>query len=371
MLGLVITSAALGVAGVWPSLLGGASGRNALVATAMAVYATSFLPGLGQPLLLGMHRNHMVVLIQTLYNPLNLLGVGLLIAFHWTGTWVVVVPPASVVAVNLFTAWYAFRVAGLSPWHDVLRKLPFRHRFHGGSIRAISGPMLIVTLGIPLALQSDRIVLSHVASSQAVAEYSVAVQIFAPVTALIAASAQPLWPIWIQARAQGKRGPGLTGVLVIFCGATALISLVLVFISNPIGHIIGGKSMQLGILLPVAAGLAMTMQSAAYPVAMSLMDPRGVRFIATCTIIAVPLNVGLSVVLAQHLGAPGPLLATFIVGVIVQTVPGVIYANNRSSAPKHRHDPSLTDSQQVPAAALLSAYFQVPPQPPLRQRVGS
>jgi hypothetical protein len=49
----------------------------------------------------------------------------------------------------------------------------------------------------------------------------------------------------------------------------------------------------------------------------------------------------------------------------------VIYASNRSSAPKHRHDPSLTDSQQVPAAALLSAYFQVPPQPPLRQRVGS
>ncbi|HLY34124.1 MAG TPA: oligosaccharide flippase family protein [Jatrophihabitantaceae bacterium] len=367
-LGLVVGSAVLGAAGVWHSMLGASSGSNALVATALAVYAVSFVPGLGQPLLLGMHRNHMVVLIQTLYNPLNLLGVAVLISFGVDGAWTVIVPPASVVAVNLFTAAYAFRAAGLSLWRDVLRKLPYRHRYRGGSIRNISGPMLVITLGIPLALQSDRIVLSHVSSSQAVAEYSVAVQIFAPVVALIAASAQPLWPIWIQARAQGKSGPGLTTVLAIFCGATALISLVLVVISDPIGHIIGGRSMNLGVLLPVSAGLAMVMQSAAYPVAMALMDPRGIRFVAVCTLIAVPLNVGLSVVLAEHIGAPGPLLATFIVGVLVQTLPGVIYANGRSSAPRHRHDPRMADSEQVPAAALLAAYFQVPPQPPLSRR---
>jgi hypothetical protein len=80
-------------------------------------------------------------------------------------------------------------------------------------------------------------------------------------------------------------------------------------------------------------------QAAAYPVAMSLMDPQGLRFVGVCTVLSVPLNLGLSIVLARHYGAAGPLLATFAVGLLVQTLPGMLYARNRESVGRHRYQP--------------------------------
>jgi O-antigen/teichoic acid export membrane protein len=237
----------------------------------------------------------------------------------------------------------------------VLREMPWPRRFPGASIRAISGPMLLITLAVPIALQSDRIVLSHVAAKQAVANYSVAVQIFAPVAALIAASAQPLWPIYTKARSQGLRGPGLGSVLLIFCGATAFLCALLVLAADPIGHLIGGPHIDLGVALPVATALAMTVQAAGYPVAMALMDPRGVRVVGLCTVLALPINVGLSIVLGKHLGAPGPLLATFIVSLLVQTIPTVVYANRRAPKGRHRHDPRRApDALTVQAISAMT-----------------
>jgi hypothetical protein len=78
---------------------------------------------------------------------------------------------------------------------------------------------------------------------------------------------------------------------------------------------------------------------------MSLMDPVGVRFVVWCTAIALPLNIGLSIVLGRHLGAPGPLLASCIVGIFVQALPGLYYSRDRQNAGRHRMsgpDPAVT-----------------------------
>ncbi|PZS20042.1 MAG: hypothetical protein DLM57_02700 [Pseudonocardiales bacterium] len=336
--GLAIGSLLLALFGLWPTLLGAASGPNSFVAVAMVVYAVSFLPGLGQRMLLGVDRNHLTVVIQTLFTPLILLGTVVVIIADVASGYLMIVPPVAIVLVNLVTLGVGVRSTNF-PLLKVIREIPRPRRFPGRSIRAISGPMLLITLAVPIALQCDRIVLSHVASKQAVANYSVVVQIFAPIAALIAATAQPLWPIYTRARSQGQRGPALARVLSIFCGATALVSTCLVFAADPIGHLIGGGHINLGLMLPLAAALSVTMQAAAYPVAMALMDPRGIRFISVCTVLALPINVGLSIILGKQMGAPGPLLATFIVGALVQTVPAIIYANRRGPKGRHRHDP--------------------------------
>jgi O-antigen/teichoic acid export membrane protein len=358
-LGVIAVAVGLAVANLWPTLLGNASGSNAYVAAAMVVFALSFLPGLGQRMLLGVDRNHVTVVVQSFFTPLILVAsVGIILA-GLGGSYLMIVPPAALLVINIVTLVMSIRVTRFE-WRQVLRRLPDPGRFPGKSIRAISGPMLLITLSVPLALQSDRIVLSHVASRQAVANYSVVVQIFAPVAALIAASAQPLWPIYAKARSEGRTGPGLGKVLVLFCGAATVLCGLLVVIAAPVGQLIGNGRIHLGWLLPVAAGLAVLTQAAAYPVAMKLMDPAGVRFVAICTAVALPLNIGLSIVFGSSIGAAGPLLATFAIGVLVQTIPALLFARRHESVGRHRYG-----SMRASVPVIDLAVSLLNPVPPL------
>jgi O-antigen/teichoic acid export membrane protein len=352
-LGTVAVSLALGFSDVWSTLLGKASGPSLSIGLAIAIYAISFVPGLGQSMLLGLHRNHTTILVQTMFAPLILIGVAVVVVLDAGDTWVLTIPAAAIVVVALVIGAIGARASGIS-WLAIARALPNRRKFPGARIRQLSGPVLISTLATPIALQSDRIVLSHVSTQQAVAQYSVLIQIIAPALALIAASAQPLWPIFARARAGGGKAPGLGRTVLLFCCAAAAVGVALALVANPVAELIGGPQMRLGILLPITGAMAVVTSAATYPVSMNLMDPAGARFVAIMTVIALPLNIALSIWLGTELGAPGPLLGSVIVGLLVQTFPGMIYARNRRHIGKHR--PSTVD-----APTGLTPLLETPP----------
>lgn len=346
----------LAAADAWPTLLGAASGPNMYCGIAMAVYALSFLPGLGTSMLLGVHRNHVTVVIQTFFTPTILLGVAAVMVLNVDGDAVMIVPPAALVVNNVITAWIAGRDTGIS-WSWIARAVPSRLRHPGASIRAMSGPMLIITLGTPIALQSDRIILSHVSTAKALAEYSVIFQIIAPAIALVAATAQPLWPIYTNARSQGRSGPSLAKVLGLFSAGAIVFGAVLVAVARPVGHLIGGTNIQIGLGLAFAGALTVLTAAVSYPVAMSLMDPDGVRVVCLVTVVAVPLNIGLSIWLATLLDAPGPLLGTCFVGILIQSIPALVYRYNRRPPGRHRHGAirQATDAAAVAAMPPVAA----------------
>lgn len=356
-----LVATAIGAAGLWPALLGDSSGPNAWVALALGIYALTFVPGLGQSMLLGVHRNHITVIVQTFFNPLILVLVGAAVFFDAGGAAVIVAPSVALLIVNSVTGLIAGRAVRTS-WRRMLRRLLDRRRYPGASIRAMSGPVLLITLSTPIALQSDRIVLSHVSSTHAVADYSVAMQIFAPALALIAASAQPLWPVWAQARSRGRRGPDITRVVGGFSLAALLLGTALALVADPAATLIGGSRIHVDPLLAAAGALMVVTAAASHPVAMSLMDPVGVRFVLWCTGLALPANISLSVVLGHRLGAPGPLLATVVVGLFLQTLPGLVYSRDRQSAGRHRRprrastpSPAVITQRLESAAAAASA----------------
>ena len=74
------------------------------------------------------------------------------------------------------------------------------------------------------------------------------------------------------------------------------------------------------------------MQAAALPVGMALRDPRGLRFVAACTALALPINIGLAIGLTKLWGGPGPLIATFLVSLFVQTLPAAWFLRRRNRA---------------------------------------
>jgi O-antigen/teichoic acid export membrane protein len=196
----------------------------------------------------------------------------------------------------------------------------------------MSGPLLIVRLTMPIQLQCDRIVLSHYSTSHAVTNYAVCLQLFAPIITLLAAASQPLWPMFTAARSKGEQGPNLGRILTLFLLGSIVVSGILVLLADPIGNIVGGKQVHLGSALPFAAGVTTVIESISLPIAMAVMDPRGVRFTAVCALIATPTNVVLSIWLAKTMGAPGPLYATCIAAGLLQGLPVFWYYQRRNRA---------------------------------------
>ncbi len=232
--------------GLWGDLLGPSVGAHGFFALSMVIYGATFIPALSQGVLLGVHKNHLTVLVQTLFTATNLAMILGLIALDVPVGWVVAVPVSSLFLNSILTAGVTRRETGLR-WLRLLRQAPFRRRHPGVSIRSIAVPRLILTVSMALAVTTDRLVLSHVSTPHDLTEYSVVSQIFAPVLALIAATASPLWSISVAARARGQAGPSLPRMVAVFTAAAAAICAGLVVISDVVGGVIGGEEVQLGV----------------------------------------------------------------------------------------------------------------------------
>lgn len=330
-LSLGVISTVLGLLDLWPTLLGDQAGANAFTAAAIIIYAFSFVPGLAQSVLLAAGRNHVSLIAISFQAPLALLTIWLLVVSGADGDWVVLAPALAVLGVNLATLLLSERLVNF-PWGQILRKVPFRRRHPGARIRNLSGPMLVTSLCVPIAFTSDRIVLSHVSTAEAVANYSVVLQIFSPVMGLIVAVAQPLWPMFTRARSQGERGPQLKLVFGAFVLGTVLVCTALVLISDRLGEIIGADAINLGYFLPTMMALVMVVLAVAYPLSMSMVDPVGARFAAVCAVLTVPANISASIWLAGEYGAPGPLISLFVVSLVVQVIPSLIFVRRRERA---------------------------------------
>jgi O-antigen/teichoic acid export membrane protein len=342
-LGLTAMALIMSAAGVWDSLLGHASYGGTFFGLLMIAYAFGFLPGLSVAMLLGVHRNHLTILVQTLIMPAVCLGIAALIFLKADGRWVVVLPGAAFAFVNLLTVVLATRITRFS-WPAMLRRVPWRGRFPGVSIRAIAGPRLALSLLTPLALASDRVVLSHFSTSSQVADYGVVMQIFAPTTALIGAAAQPLWPIYLAARAKGEVGPQMIKVVAAFGAGTIVICGLLVPLCGPLGDVVGDGKVHLGLALPIAAAALSVITAIGYPMIMAFTTPKELRFAAWAVAALLPVNLVISSILAHHLGAPGPLVGTIIIGVMNVTM-AVWYLRTRVWP--HAREPSLEAQEEI------------------------
>lgn len=329
--GAVVGGVALifGLLDLWPKLLGNSSGANAFVAAAIMLYGLSFVPGLGQSVFLATGRNHLTIMVQVFSSVLAATFVWLLYVGGLDSKLLVVIPSVAVLLVNLATFGLSQKLSGFS-WSTAVRRAPSRKKYPGAKIRALAIPMLITSLALPLAFLSDRIVLSQVSNSEQLSRYALVLQLFAPVTGLIVATAQPLWPMFTRARVDGTAGPAMKLVFGGFLGGTLVVSTTLVLLADPIGRAISDDKIALGYGLPALAASVTLLQAIAMPLAMSLVDPKGARLVALTTVLTVPINLFISIQLAREWGAPGPLASMLMVSLSIQIVPWLIFSWRRT-----------------------------------------
>jgi O-antigen/teichoic acid export membrane protein len=328
---LVLVAVAITALDLWPTLLGPGllPGSGPLVALAcLVVFALAMPLGIGQRVLTGLGRNHVPIAVTGLQTPIVL---AVVLLFLWSD-----IPAGAALAVVAYaaTALLAFgctlvAARELRPAaREVLRRVPRLRSSRGAPVFDVAWPMLVQMIALPLAMQTDRIVISHRAGADVLAEYNLAAQMFTPIWALVSAAGVTLWPVFARARARGEdRSPAPMALL--FGGLAALLAGGVAVVSPLLADVASGGTVELGGLLVAGFTVLMVLQGLKYPLGMYLTDARGLRFQALMIVTVLPLNVGLSWYLAGPLGAAGPVLGSVVGVALSQVLATALYVRHR------------------------------------------
>ena len=177
----------------------------------------------------------------------------------------------------------------------------------------------VQSLVIPIAFQTDRLLLSHLGASDALAQYNLASTLFNLLTQTVMVAGVAMWPLFARARARGRVESPLGPAL--FFGAGGLVSgLGLAALTPWAASVISDGRIHLPVTLIAAYLVYVVIEAAKQPLGMYMTDPRGLRFQVVPVLVLVPVNFALSWWLTAPLGAAGPILGSAVSVLVCQLI---------------------------------------------------
>jgi O-antigen/teichoic acid export membrane protein len=333
---LVLVAVLVGLLGAWPTLLGVHESQldpslNIATVVALAAFAAALPFRVGEAVLRGSGRLHEVVLIAGLSGPFALAMTAVLYALGAPPLTYAMPIPLGLLLMSICCGIRARhidkRILG-----GVVGEVVQPGRYPGATIFATAAPYFVVMVGLPVALQSDRIILAHRVDPVVLSDYSYVAQVYTPLWSVVSIAGLALWP-YFAASNQGRetmRKGWLTG-LVYLGAAGCLIAAAFLLLTRYVVHWMsaGSSTPEWSLLLAFAALLVV--QSVHLTTGIMLLTPRQLRFQAICVVALVITNLPLSWVLAGEMGAAGPVIASAIAVAVCQLVPGVIVAERATS----------------------------------------
>lgn len=331
---LVVSGLCIAAAGVlffltgsWPLVLGGAvlGIEGEITATLCAVVFGLALPlGIAQRLLIGLKRTTSQTMSQAVVAPFMLGMVALCVILMLpAGPYLALFSYLASVLVSLIClAMVARSLPGMVPVY--FRRIFMVRRYPGVPTMGLAWPMLLQMIALPLAMQTDRILLSHLRGTDDVAEYNLAAQLFGMAIQVINAGGMVLWPHFSKARSDGVIHSPFR-ITVVFLGFGLVISAALAVLAPWLAQFMSSGKITLSFGLLLAFVLLTTLQAAKYPMGMYMTDFNGLRFQVLPIFCMVPLSLGLSIYLIGIWGPAGTVIGSCIAVFACQMVPNFFY----------------------------------------------
>jgi len=350
---IMIASWAIAAVGGWSAILG-VPGRESIdlaAAIALTLFAVSLPLSLGTRILLGAERNHWAVLSQPVSTLIGLAVIAVA-AVREAPLWAFTSAPfLGIVVLGAVNVALARRATGLAWTTGQQQSVNGEKSNQPVRLFQIAGPMLVISVALPLAWQSDRLVLSHRSTLVEVALYVVAFQLFTPLYALIESGGSSLWPVFARrGHASGIDTRRMVQLTLGFAVVGLIIGFALALMGPWLATWVSRGSVVPSRELFVLFGLLIAITAAWWPTAMLLTDPLGLRFQALCCTLMATANIGLSIALAPSRGAAGPVIASLASMILAIILPGWWFAWRRlrraaesQSSSKGSHlEPGLT-----------------------------
>lgn len=326
--GLIIgaVGAAITLLGLWPTLLGGgltAGGANAAL-ICLLIFGLVLPMTVGQRIMVGLRRTTAQVASQSVVSPFMLLCVGsVILAGLPFGNYLSVFSYVANSLVSVICLVLAGRA--LKPQLGrAIRDIPRLRSAPGVKALNLAWPMLIQMIALPVAMQTDRLLLSHLTTGDELAQYNLSSQLFGLVLQAIAAGGVALWPIYARARARKSiRSPFKP--MLIFLAVGLSMAVVLALLSGWIAAFVSDGSIHLDRWLVIGFIAFVAVQAMKYPLGMYMTDKRGLRFQVWPILVMVPANLGISWWLIGVIGPGGPIIGSMVTVLFCQVLPNYLY----------------------------------------------
>lgn len=311
---------------LWPAVLGPGllEGGGWIAGACMIIFAVTLPLTIGARLLVGLGRNTTQIATQALTAPIILLLVGTCVVLGApAGEELAIFAYVASTAVASVALLIAARM--LAPQLGrALRDVPHPRREPGVPVLHLAGPMLVQMLALPIAMQTSRILVSHLGGTAELAAYHLGSQLFGIALQTIAAAGVALWPVYARARAARRVDSPFAPTAWFLVGGLVLGGGMAV-LSPWLAELTSGGALALELPLVVAFVLFVAVQAAKYPLGMYMTDGRGLRFQMLPTVLMIPIALGLSVWLVPAIGAAGSVLGVTAAVAVCQVVPNALY----------------------------------------------
>lgn len=325
----MILNTVLLATGGWVAVLGDAGElpRAALAAfTCVSVFCVGVPVGIWVRILLGLRKNHLVILLQGLISPLTFAGVWALLSLDEASQ-------SAFLALASFGASLIVSILGLSltahrtsPLISAsARMLPHPRAHPGVRVMDVGWPMLAQLVTYPIAVSAQRYVLAHSGTHADVAEYAVAGQVFFAFNGLVIAAGVALWPHYARKRHMGALSRGPFVLSLAFASGIAFATAVTALIGPWLFGFITDGALHVAPQTVFWFGAMIMMTAAVYPLGMFIMDKPGIRFQVLPTLSMAATSFVLALVLTPSLGVIGPLIGATTALLVCQFVPFIIY----------------------------------------------
>jgi O-antigen/teichoic acid export membrane protein len=325
LIAVVLSGAAILVAatGGWSKLLGlpgTLNDANFATGLALAIFFLAMPLGVGQRIMVGLGRIGEMTAI-TITAPLltTLCTCGLAWAYV-SPMFLALAPAIGIFVSNLILLLRSLKYLGvdLRDLRSAAPDEPPERLAHS----AVS--YFVVSLGIPLAMQSDRLILAHFSTAMELSVYSLMAQMYVPALSVITTGAIALWPAYKQ-RSGNARSLWISALklLTILGGALAVA---FGFLSPVLARVISSDQIRPSVMLAFMFAALIVVMSVHQASGLLLTDESGLRFQAYCVVALAIVSVSLSILLAGPLGAVGTVLASVIAITAAQLIPGIMRA---------------------------------------------
>jgi hypothetical protein len=326
---MVAVALLITLAGWWPVLLGEGlmpDGGSLAAGLCLAVFGLVIPLTVGQRVLVGLKKTSTQVASQAVVAPFMLLAIGSAVMFSVpVGSYLAVISYVANSLVSVICLIVAARA--LSPQIGAAVKLVPRVRsYRGVPALGLAWPMLVQMIALPVAMQTGRLLLSHLAGPDELAQYNLASQLFGIVLQTVAAAGIALGPVYAAARSAGRiESPAVPSTSPpsrnhsVGTGLAVISPLLVDFVSD------GAISLDLWMLVGFVVFVGL--QAAKYPVGMYMTDKTGLVFQVLPIVLMVPLNLGLSWWFIGTVGAAGPVLGSAVSVALCQLVPNLWYVS--------------------------------------------
>lgn len=287
-------------------------------AVGLSFFAIALPLGLSQRVLVGLGLNHRNILLSALGSVGFLCATFLCVLIELPAEWMIAATPLGTL-IGMF-ALHVHCKAVLRRRNItscVIGSLTYRELF------VTAGPMLIVMISLPIAFQSQRLIVAVLSSPQVLSEFSLLFQIYTPLWSFISVAAMALWPQFAARRSGGANpGPLVLRSSIGFAAIGGAGFLAMVVLAPSLSDLISSGSIAISGGAALFAGALVLVQSAQQIPGMFLTDAAGLRVQAVlCVALAAAAPLGTALLLPT-LGSVAPFASLALCVLAVQLLPG-------------------------------------------------